>query len=59
MAECTFTPSHNLGKSQISKNEAEDFYRRNLEWKQKVEGLDTKKRDDYLKLVTVKTFQLK
>ena len=53
MEECTFTPSHNLGKTQISKNEADDFYKRNMEWKQKVEGLDTKKRDEYLKLCTV------
>lgn len=53
LSECTFTPSHNLQKSQISKNEAEDFYKRNMEWKQKVEGQDSKKRDDYLKLVTV------
>jgi len=53
MSECTFTPSHSLHKSQISRHEADEFYKKNMDWKHKVDGQDSKKRDDYLKLVTL------
>jgi len=55
MEECTFYPQGLSKKSETTKFDANEFYQRNIEWKQKVEAEDSKKQDDQLKLVTVKT----
>lgn len=58
MEECTFQPQGLSKKSEPTKFDANEFYQRNLEWKQRIEAEDSKKQDEQLKLVTVNSLLL-
>ncbi len=53
MEQCTFHPSNLTRKSEASKFDGNEFYQKNLEWKQKVEAEDNQKQDERFKLLTV------
>jgi len=54
MEECTFQPQGLTKKQESTKFDPNEFYQRNLEWKQRIEAEDKNKQDEHLKLVTVR-----